>query len=42
MYQEQPPRYHYHLPEKGQGLGPVLHAMLTRGSTFVPGTMRKE
>ena len=29
LYQERPPRYEYHLTEKGQGLGPVLQAMLT-------------
>jgi DNA-binding HxlR family transcriptional regulator len=42
LYQERPPRYEYHLTEKGQGLGPVLHAMLTWGSTYVPGTLSKE
>ena len=42
LYQERPPRYEYHLTEKGQELGPVLHAMLTWGSTYVPGTLSKE
>jgi len=42
LYQERPPRYEYHLTEKGQGLGPVLQAMLTWGSTYVPGTLSKE
>jgi len=42
MYQERPLGDDYHLPEKGQGLAPVLHAMLSWGSTFVPGTLRKE
>jgi DNA-binding HxlR family transcriptional regulator len=42
LYQERPPRYEYHLTEKGQRLGPVLHAMLTWGSTYVPGTLSKE
>ena len=42
LYQERPPRYDYHLTEKGQKLGPVLHAMMTWGSTYVPGTLSKE
>ena len=42
LYQERPPRYDYHLTEKGLDLGPVLHAMLSWGSTYVPGTMSKE
>ena len=42
LYQERPPRYEYHLTEKGQRLGPVLHAMLTWGSAYVPGTLSKE
>jgi DNA-binding HxlR family transcriptional regulator len=42
LYQERPPRYHYHLTEKGLDLGPVLHAILSWGSTYVPGTMSKE
>jgi len=42
LYQERPPRYEYHLTEKGQRLGPVLHAMLTWGSTYVPGALGKE
>lgn len=42
LYQERPPRYDYHLTEKGQRLGPVLRAMLTWGSTYVPGTLSKE
>ena len=41
-YQDRPPRYEYLLTEKGQGLGPVLRAMLTWGSTYVPGTLNKE
>ena len=42
LYQERPPRYSYHLTEKGQELAPVLQAMLTWGSTYVPGTLSKE
>jgi DNA-binding HxlR family transcriptional regulator len=42
LYQERPPRYDYHLTEKGLSLGPVLHAMLTWGSTYLPGTLGKE
>lgn len=38
-YQERPPRYDYHLTEKGLGLLPVLHAMLAWGSTHMPGTL---
>jgi DNA-binding HxlR family transcriptional regulator len=41
LYQERPPRYEYHLTEKGLDLGPVLHAILSWGSTYVPGTMSK-
>ena len=42
LYQERPPRYEYHLTEKGQRLGPVLLAMMTWGSTYVAGTLSKE
>lgn len=42
LYQDRPPRYTYHLTEKGRSLGPVLHAMLTWGSTHVPGTLSEE
>ncbi|MEZ5542098.1 MAG: helix-turn-helix domain-containing protein [Pseudomonadota bacterium] len=42
LYQERPPRYAYHLTAKGLDLGPVLQAMLTWGSTHVPGTMSRE
>jgi len=42
LYQERPPRYTYHLTDKGRSLGPVLHAMLRWGSTHVPGTLNKE
>ena len=42
LYQERPPRYSYHLTAKGQDLAPVLEAMLTWGSTHVPGTLSKE
>ena len=42
LYQERPPRYSYHLTAKGQDLAPVLQAMLTWGSTYVPGTLSKE
>jgi DNA-binding HxlR family transcriptional regulator len=41
-YQERPRRYEYHLTGKGLDLGPVLHAMLSWGSAYVPGTMSKE
>lgn len=42
LYQERPPRYAYHLTDKGRDLAPVLHAMLTWGSTHLPGTLSKE
>jgi len=42
LYQERPPRYSYHLTAKGKDLAPVLQAMLTWGSTYVPGTLSKE
>ncbi len=42
LYQERPPRYSYHLTEKGQDLAPVLQAMLTWGNTYIPGTLGKE
>ncbi|HED12425.1 MAG TPA: transcriptional regulator [Gammaproteobacteria bacterium] len=42
LYQDRPPRYDYHLTQKGRNLGPVLHAMLDWGSTHVPGTLNKE
>lgn len=42
LYQERPPRYDYHLTEKGERLSPILHAMLTWGSTNVPGALSKE
>ena len=42
LYQERPPRYSYHLTAKGKDLAPVLQAMLTWGSTHVPGTLSKE
>jgi len=42
LYQERPPRYEYHLTGKGLDLGPVLHAMLSWGSVYLPGTMSKE
>ena len=42
LYQERPPRYSYHLTAKGQDLAPVLQAMLTWGSTHVPGALSKE
>jgi len=42
LYQERPPRYSYHLTDKGRDLGPVLQAMLMWGNTHVPGTMSKE
>lgn len=40
--QERPPRYSYHLTEKGQDLGPVLQAMLTWGNTYISGTLSRQ
>ena len=42
LYQERPPRYSYHLTAKGKDLAPVLQAMLSWGSTYVPGALSKE
>lgn len=39
LYQERPPRYAYHLTGKGSDLAPVLHAMLTWGNRYIPGTI---
>jgi len=42
LYQEHPPRYAYHLTAKGRDLEPVLKAMLTWGSTHMPGALKKK
>ena len=38
IYQERPPRYEYHLTEKGRDLGPILREMISWGLKYVPGT----
>jgi Predicted transcriptional regulators len=38
VYQQHPPRYSYHLTDKGNGLKPVLLEMLKWGLEYVPGT----
>lgn len=37
-YQNNPPRYEYHLTEKGQELEPILRDMIRWGLKHVPGT----
>lgn len=37
-YQQHPPRYFYHLTDKGNGLKPVLLEMVKWGLEYVPGT----
>ncbi|MEK7392753.1 MAG: helix-turn-helix domain-containing protein [Fibrobacterota bacterium] len=37
-YNEHPPRYEYHLTEKGKELNPVLRALRVWGLKHVPGT----
>lgn len=37
-YQERPPRYHYHLTEKGEALRPLLKEMARWALRHVPGT----
>lgn len=41
-YQQHPPRYSYHLTDKGNGLKPVLLEMLKWGLEYVPGTILPE
>lgn len=36
LYQERPPRYEYHLTEKGRDLWPVIHAIMTWGDKHSP------
>jgi DNA-binding HxlR family transcriptional regulator len=36
-YQERPPRYEYHLTEKGRALFPIIAAMLKWGDDWAPG-----
>lgn len=38
-YQERPPRYTYHLTDKGMALGPILREMITWANKHVPGTL---
>jgi len=39
LYQERPPRYAYHLTDRGRDLGPVLRAMVKWGNRHIPGTL---
>jgi DNA-binding HxlR family transcriptional regulator len=39
-YTNRPPRYAYRLTEAGRALAPVLDALVTWGSTHIPGTRR--
>jgi len=41
-YQQHPPRYSYHLTDKGKGLKPVLLEMVKWGLEYVPGTQLPE
>lgn len=36
-YQDHPPRYEYHLTDKGRSLAPVIAALLQWGDTWAPG-----
>lgn len=38
-YQDRPPRYEYHLTEKGAGLAPILEEMCRWANAFIPGTL---
>jgi DNA-binding HxlR family transcriptional regulator len=40
QYSERPPRFEYHLTERGRELAPVVDAMATWGLTQFPGTRR--
>ncbi|WP_210396579.1 winged helix-turn-helix transcriptional regulator [Motiliproteus sediminis] len=37
-YQQQPPRYEYHLTAKGRDTRPILEAMARWGNRYIPGT----
>ena len=36
-YSEHPPRYEYHLTDKGKALHPIIWSMLQWGDTWAPG-----
>ncbi|MGW8310180.1 MAG: winged helix-turn-helix transcriptional regulator [Thiogranum sp.] len=38
-YRERPPRYAYHLTDKGRDLAPVLRSMVEWANKHVPGTL---
>ena len=38
LYQQRPPRYAYHLTDKGRDLGRILVAMVEWGNRHIPGT----
>ncbi len=39
-YSERPPRFEYHLTDRGKALGPVVDAVATWGLAQFPGTRR--
>jgi DNA-binding HxlR family transcriptional regulator len=41
-YRERPPRYAYHLTDKGRDLAPVLRSMVVWANQYVPGTIPRE
>lgn len=40
QYSSRPPRYSYRLTDQGRALAPVLDAIATWGTTYIPGTRR--
>jgi len=42
LYQEHPPRYEYHLTERGRDLDPVLHSLIEWGLKHISGTGKNQ